>query len=199
MGRRIGYWGSWSISRECDAFQVSDINPFLYTDLIYSFASVSEDHRLVLSQENQASQLKAFSELKIKNPALRLYIAVGGWAFNDPPTEKRFSNMVSTPANRATFIQSSINLMRTFKLDGLDIDWEYPGFRGGNPNDKPNLAFLMGELHEAFDQTPERFQLTIAVPAGAYSLEYFDMSSISKNVNMVHLMSYDYNGKIKIC
>lgn len=34
--------------------------------------------------------------------------------------------MASTQQNRATFIQSALSYLKTYDLDGIDFDWEFP-------------------------------------------------------------------------
>jgi chitinase len=61
--------------------------------------------------------------------------------------------MVSTSANRATFIQSPVRFINANGFKGADIDWEYPNEakRGGRPDqDADNLVLLMKETHAAF-------------------------------------------------
>lgn len=67
---------------------------------------------------------KEFTALKSNN--LETWVAVGGWSFNDEGTATRtaYSDMVSTAANRAAFIQSLIKFMDTYGFQGADIDWE---------------------------------------------------------------------------
>ena len=52
--------------------------------------------------------------------------------------------MVSSKLKTATFINHVINFLRLNKLDGIDLDWEYPTQRqGGRPQDKENYAILI--------------------------------------------------------
>lgn len=77
-------------------------------------------------------------KLKDKFPHLKVMIGIGGWnqkSFN-------YSSMVLNKENRTTFIQSVLQLLKTHDLDGLDINWQFPGDRGGRPSDKNNYVLL---------------------------------------------------------
>ena len=63
---------------------------------------------VVPASAGDVPQYKAFTDLKQSNPDLKTYISVGGWAFNDPPTQHVFSDVASTPANRQTFATSLV-------------------------------------------------------------------------------------------
>ncbi len=58
-------------------------------------------------------------------------MSVGGWDWSN-----QFSNVADSAPARASFVASSVRMMRRFGLDGVDIDWEYPteagrALRGG--------------------------------------------------------------------
>lgn len=61
------------------------------------------------------------SRLKMTYPGLRVNVAVGGWDFNDAPTESYFSTMAGSEDNRQAFISSVISYLQKYGLDGIDI------------------------------------------------------------------------------
>jgi GH18 family chitinase len=60
-----------------------------------------------------------------------------------------------TPASRAVFIDSVEAFITRYHLDGLDVDWEYPGMSGAGhtfrPEDKQTYTLLLKELRRRFD------------------------------------------------
>ena len=44
--------------------------------------------------------------------------------------------MANDPDKRAFFVQSAVQFVKEHGFDGFDLDWEYPGQRGGAPTDR---------------------------------------------------------------
>ncbi|KAI9007279.1 hypothetical protein BC832DRAFT_441329 [Gaertneriomyces semiglobifer] len=205
MQIRVGYYQSWAVGRtpgKCRQYQVTDIVASKWTHIHYAFAVVTEDFRLDVESDMQRQQLTDMQRLKLQNPNIKLIISVGGWAFNDPPTQRRFTDMASTPQNRARFIQSSRDFLLTYRLDGLDIDWEYPGADDRNTapglptrgkEDTVNYLALIRELRQAFGGWGG-WSLSIAAPASQWYLKWFDIAEMAKELDYIVYMTYDLHG-----
>ena len=108
--------------------------------------------------------------------------------------------MALTTESRTKFIDSVVEFLGKYKLDGLDIDWEYPGSIGnGNPfrpEDKQNFTALLKELRSRFDHEKQRLHrpllLSIATGASTEFLAHTEMDKVAHYVDTVNLMSYDY-------
>jgi chitinase len=90
-----------------------------YTHLYFSFAFIDEtSYKIKPAAEADASLMKDFTALK--SSKLQTWIAVGGYDFSDKgKTHTTWSDMCSTQAGRAAFIQSTISFMDEYGFQGL--------------------------------------------------------------------------------
>ena len=165
------------------------------TRINFAFANIDQG-RIVEGDPSDAANLAMMVGLKKENPDLTVLVSVGGWLWSG-----RFSDAALTPASRAKFIDSVADFITRYKLDGLDIDWEYPAMAGaaGNvfrPEDKQNYTLLLKELRDRFKKMQKplhrHLYITIAAGSSAEFLEHTEMDKVQKYVDTVNLMAYDY-------
>jgi len=177
------------------ALQAGQINPHLVTRINYAFANI-KDGRMVVGKDVDAQNLAYLTSLRKENPSLTVLISVGGWDWS-----AAFSDVSLTAQSRHTFIDSVMSFLRSYDLDGLDIDWEYPGQPGAGhkfrAEDGANFTLLLKELRERFDRatatTHRRLYLTFAAGASSEYLQHTYMAEARQFVDTVNLMAYDYS------
>ena len=175
------------------ALQPGQIDPLSLTRINYAFANI-EGGRMVPGFAADAGNFAFLTGLKRQNPALTVLVSVGGWLWST-----NFSDVSLTPQSRRIFIDSAIDFVTRYQLDGLDIDWEYPGMVGsGHPfraEDKQNFTLLLKELRQRFDRetrnSHRRLYLTIAAGASDEYLAHTDMAQVQRYVDTVNVMAYD--------
>ena len=107
--------------------------------------------------------------------------------------------MAITTEGRRRFVDSAIAVIDRYKLDGIDIDWEYPGYTHANttvrPEDKQTYTLLLKELRERLDKEGARVgrHLITSSATGATTiwLEHTEMGEASKYLDSVNMMCYD--------
>ena len=164
------------------------------TRINYAFAAI-ENGRMTEASSVDAQNLALLTGLRKQNPSLTVLVSVGGWLGS-----AEFSHLSLTAESRAAFAASVIDFLRRYHLDGLDVDWEYPGMPGAGhpfrPEDKENFTLLLKYLRSRFDQEQKSSgrHLVLTIAAGAFDdyLAHTEMNKVQQYVDAINLMAYDY-------
>lgn len=179
MYYKIGYVGDGYLDR----FTEEDAN--MLTHINIAFGHV-EDGKVKIRHLKNMEHLE---RIRAYNPDLKILLSVGGWTIGG------FSTAASTVEGCEIFAQSALHAYNTFKLDGIDIDWEYPCYNSAgidsSPDDKYNFTTMMQKIREAL---PESALVTIAAGAGEYFLKGTEMDKVVQYLDYVQLMTYDMCG-----
>ncbi|EIW75802.1 glycoside hydrolase family 18 protein, partial [Coniophora puteana RWD-64-598 SS2] len=97
--------------------------------------------------------------------------------------------MIANASTRTTFISSVQNTIQEYGLDGIDIDFEYPGAveRDAPATDTPNLTAFFEQVKSTL---PDTTIISIATPAGYWFLKGFEIDKISSYVTYMNMMYY---------
>lgn len=157
-------------------------DPTMMTHINYAFGKVNATFNGV--NISNPARLRSIVALKKKNPALKVLLSVGGWGAGN------FSEMAARAELRKGFCNNCRKIVDDYGLDGIDIDWEYPGSAAAgishSPQDRDNFSLLLRDLRAVLGKK----LLTIATAASA-SDNFYDFKQILKYVNFINIMSYD--------
>ena len=186
----IGYVGGYKglvNTDKIDATKMTHIN--------YAFVDVQGGKAFLTNLKTDSTNFRKLNLLKKKNKDLKILISIGGWAWSE-----NFSDAVLTEASRELFAKSSVDIIRQYKLDGVDIDWEYPGMPGEKGNvyrkeDKENFTLMFQAIRKELDvlekETRQKKLLTTATAGFASFLDNTEMGKAAVYLDYINLMTYD--------
>jgi chitinase len=186
----IGYVGGYK-----GLFDTSMVDASKLTHINYAFVDVQHNRAWLTNKRTDTTNFRNLIKLKKKNPDLKVLISIGGWTWSN-----NFSDMALSDTSRKAFAQSAVAIIRQYKLDGIDIDWEYPDNKGaGNiyrAADKQNYTLMFKALRQELDvlekETGKKLLLTAAVGGFKRFLQHTEMDKVATYLNYVNMMTYDY-------
>ena len=174
-----------------DEKSIDEFNLDGVDQIIYSFLHL-KGNKLAVDNEVDSLTLLNVVNQKKKYPKLKVLVSLGGWGGC-----KTCSDAFSTEEGRVEFAISTANIIESFKADGIDLDWEYPGISGFpghdyKPEDRENFTDLVVQLRKYMKEGD-----ILSFAAGA-STRFFENSvewdKVMPLVDNVNLMTYDFYG-----
>ncbi|HLR26223.1 MAG TPA: glycoside hydrolase family 18 protein [Fodinibius sp.] len=188
--RIVAYAGGSANIWQIEATKITHIN--------YAFANVNEEGEIFFRNPVEAGQqLARLQKLKAKNPDLKLLVSVGGWGADG------FSDAALNKKSRAKFSQSAVAMIKNYGLDGIDLDWEFPGQPGPGityrAEDKQNFTLMLRSLRRQLDSLShkreltgdDRYLLTIASNDNQAFFEHTQMGRLHQYLDFINVMAYD--------
>lgn len=158
------------------------------THIIFSFTKVI-DNEMGFNNDEYGGKLKQLVAQRKNHPSLKVMVACGGWG------SKGFSDMSYDPENRKKFVNSVVQFIKTYELDGLDVDWEYPCIPAAGtkarPEDKQNFTLLLKELREGLDTLEREQTLTFASAGWKAYYKNIEVEEVMKYADYMNIMTYD--------
>ena len=132
--KQIGYMPSWSGS-------VSSVQYQYLTHINYAFALPNSNGTLK-PIENTAKLSSLASTAHSRG--VKVLLSIGGWNNGD---DSAFETFAASSTGRTTFVNSCVNVLNQYGLDGIDVDWEYPDPGTSATNYQNLMTQLCSAMH----------------------------------------------------
>ena len=210
----IGYYPSWQWYKRSQLMGPENLDYSKYTILNYSFFAPDTNGNLFgtdawadsillrgkvdwgISNESNYIYYPNTSVIDIAHTwGVKVMVSIGGWSLSE-----NFPAIAANPKKRSHFASQCVHLLRSYKFDGIDIDWEYPGYaeHKGTPADKENFTLFMKEIRDSIDAYGEKinykFLLTAAFGAAKKQMDNIEWEKITPFMDYINMMTYDING-----
>ena len=177
------------------------------THINYAFAElyVVDGVYQCFKLQGKESRFKQIVDLKKKKPSLKILLSfTHGVSNSDNAQGGGFSAMAKSDVDRKKFAQDCLDFCKKWGIDGIDIDWEFPGISwSGHACDKEvdvaNHVLLMKQLRETLG---DKYLLTYAGyvfdaqgSAENKNWKYIDIKSVDPYVDWVNIMTYNMTSK----
>ncbi len=153
----------------------------MFSHLIYAFGVFNDNYDGVVIRYPE--KLKAMSELKEKNPELKVMLGLNDYR------RPGFSEMTRDKKKRKNYVKSVKKIIDEYNLDGVDLDWEFPTTEAGghtaSPDDDRNYVSLVKELRKALGK--DKWISYYSNNSG----KFIDHKKMEPYVSYVHVSGYN--------
>ena len=176
-------------------------DPMLMTHINYAFAELYVKDGVYKGFKLQGSEdrFRQVVALKKKNPNLKISLSFSHTVTNEDNAQGGgFSALAKSDEYRKAFAKDCRDFCSKWGIDGIDIDWEFPGLSWSghacDPSvDVVNHVLLMKQLRETLGT---RYMLTYAgyvknVIETDEGRKYIDIAAVDPYVDFVNVMTYD--------
>lgn len=181
----VGYYSGNLFDEPVDKLQTDKL-----THVIYAFLIPREDGTLVDLEKPE--QLKQIVD-KAHHEGTRVFIAVGGWSYQNRPLQPVFEKVAASDEKRKLLIHNICTFVNEYDLDGVELDWEHP-----NAGTIADYERLVVELKNALDLQGK--ELTAALNGAWSKTEGPEVSKLItddclKCFSFINIMAYDMNNE----
>lgn len=183
--RVIGYYSGDLFDEPLENLQTDKL-----THIMYAFLIPQKDGTCVPFEN--PDKVKALVE-KAHNDGCKVYIAIGGWSYQDVPLVSTFETVSANDSLRQKFIGNIMDIVDEYNFDGVELDWEYP-----SKASEKNYEKLILELHE---KLREKDKCITAALNGAWSatqgpeVSNYVSEAVLDAFEFINVMSYDMNNE----
>ncbi|KAI1465659.1 glycoside hydrolase family 18 protein [Daldinia caldariorum] len=180
----VGYYESWNMDRPCLTMKSKSIASLKYTHVHWGFGKIARD--MSVSIDDTHKQWDDFKKLNASG--IKVILSLGGWGDSTDPATYDILRATMSTNGRETFTNNVAKFANDEGLDGIDIDWEYPGapdipgIPPGQKEDGENYLAMLKMLRSKLDKSKT---LSIAAPASYWYLRPFPISNMSEVVDYI--------------
>ena len=201
----VGYYPSWKYRTDTHLLTPEKIPFGMLTVINYAFfyplpggtiigRDSTGDARILMPRAPGTDSPPSLTALAHAR-GVRVLLSIGGWEDSG-----NFPSVAADSASRERFAHSCAAAISAYGFDGIDIDWEFPGFaeHNGTPADGKNYVRLLSVLRDTLDSAGARsgrhLMLSAALPADrsqALAMEILDAAPL---LDFLNIMTYDFYG-----
>jgi len=206
----VGYYPNWLWYRRNHLVNPTTLDYEKYTVINYAFFTPMSDGSIVSTDAWADENLLLGPTIwwpevvhdstqslpyRANLAGVKVLPSIGGWS-----DLTYFPAIAADPVKRQTFVQNCLSLIQTYKFNGIDLDWEYPGYapNGGTQADAPNFTSLLQDIRTALNnletQTGQAYLLSACFGAAQGHMQNIQWNNVVPLLDMINLMTYDFHG-----